>query len=104
MVPQEEEAQEEALPPIRVAQQIGNETQSGDVDLSFSVESTGDNPNQGVTPLRFGNTGGNRDAQRFLQFDSEADHLPDSGSTFEFAPDPTAPYTQAVQQLTAASG
>src|ERR687883_31197 len=93
-----------AVPAIaQVSQELGNENESGDVSLSFSVQSTGNNSNQCVTPLQFGNTGSNQNAQGFLQYSSTADDLEGEGATFTFAPVLTAPCTQAVQQSSAAS-
>src|SRR5919199_4962673 len=93
-----------AVPAIaQVGQELGNEDQTGNVDLSFSATSTGNNSNQCVTPLQFGNTGSNQNAQGFLQYNSTADDLQGEGSTFTFAPELTAPCTQAVQQSSAAS-
>jgi hypothetical protein len=80
-----------------------NKNESGDVKLSFSVQSTGNNSNQCVTPLQFGNTGSNQNAQSFLQYNSTADDLKGTGGTFTFAPELTAPCTQQVQQSSAAS-
>ena len=93
-----------AVPAIaQVSQELGNETESGDFSATFSVQSTGNNSNQCVTPLQFGNTGNFQNAQGFLQYASEADDLSGEGPTFEFAPELTAPCTQAVQQSSAAS-
>src|SRR3982750_4739994 len=93
-----------AVPAIaQVSQELGNEDETGNVELSFSVQSTGNNSNQCVTPLQFGNTGSNQNAQGFLQYASEADDLEAEGATFTFAPELTAPCTQAVQQSSAAS-
>jgi hypothetical protein len=93
-----------AIPAIaQVGQELGNEDETGNVDLSFSVQSTGNNSNQCVTPLQFGNTGSNQNAQGFLQYNSTADDLEAEGGTFEFAPELTAPCAQAVQQSSAAS-
>jgi Tfp pilus assembly protein FimT len=86
----------------QVSQELGNENESGDVDLSFSVTSTGDSSNQCVTPLQFGNTGSNQNAQGFLQYNSTADDLEGSGSEFVFAPSLSASCDQAVQQSSAA--
>ena len=86
-----------------VSQQIGNEDQTGNVDVSFSVMSTGDNSNQCVTPLQFGNTGSNQNAQGFLQYASTADDLQAQGGTFSFTPTLSAPCEQTVQQSSAAS-
>ena len=93
-----------AVPAIaQVANGVGNESESGDVSPSFSVQSTGNNSNQCVTPLQFGNTGNFQNAQGFLQYNSTDDDLSGEGGTFEFAPELTAPCTQAVQQSSAAS-
>ena len=86
-----------------ISQELGNETESGDVSLDFSVQSSGDNSNQCVTPLQFGNTGNLQNAQGFLQYASSADDLEAEGPTFTFAPVLTAPCDQAVQQSSAAS-
>jgi hypothetical protein len=93
-----------AVPAIaQVSQGLGNEGESGNVSPSFSVQSTGNNSNQCVTPLQFGNTGNLNNAQGFLQYNSLAGDLQAEGPTFEFAPELTAPCTQAVQQSSAAS-
>ena len=93
-----------AAPAIaQVANGAANENESGNVSATFSVQSTGNNSNQCVTPLQFGNTGSNQNAQGFLQYASTADDLEGEGATFTFAPELTAPCTQAVQQSSAAS-
>ena len=93
-----------AVPAIaQTSQELGNEDETGNVDLSFSVQSKGNNSNQCVTPLQFGNTGSNQNAQGFLQYNSTADDLEAEGGTFTFAPELTAPCTQQVQQSSAAS-
>ena len=93
-----------AIPAIaQVGNGVGNESESGDVSPSFSVQSTGNNSNQCVTPLQFGNTGNLQNGQAFLQYASTADDLEAEGPTFTFAPELTAPCTQAVQQSSAAS-
>ena len=93
-----------AVPAIaQVSQELGNETESGDVSPSFSVQSTGNNSNQCVTPLQFGNTGNFQNAQGFLQYASTADDLEGEGPEFSFAPVLTAPCEQTVQQSSAAS-
>ena len=93
-----------AVPALaQVTQELGNENESGNVDLSFSVQSTGNNSNQCVTPLQFGNTGNFNNAQGFLQYASTSGDQEAGGGTFTFAPELTAPCTQAVQQSSAAS-
>src|SRR3982750_3011859 len=93
-----------AVPAIaQVTGGAANENESGDVSANFSVQSSGNNSNQCVTPLQFGNTGSNQNAQGFLQYNSTADDLSGEGATFTFAPELTAPCTQQVQQSSAAS-
>jgi hypothetical protein len=93
-----------AVPAIaQVSQGLGNEGESGDVSPSFSVQSSGNSSNQCVTPLQFGNTGNLNNAQGFLQYASGAGDLEAEGPEFSFAPELTAPCTQAVQQSSAAS-
>ena len=86
-----------------VSNDVSNESESGDVDLSFSVQSSGNNSNQCVTPLQFGNTGNFQNAQGFLQFDSFADDLEGEGGEFTFAPVLSGGCTQSVEQSSAAS-
>src|SRR5919202_3274180 len=87
----------------QVSQGDANKDTSGNVSDSFSVLSKGNNSNQCVTPLQFGNTGSNQNAQGFLQYASEADDLSGGGSAFTFAPVEVAPCDQKVQQSSAAS-
>ena len=91
----------------QVGQELGNEDETGNVGLSFSVQSTGNNSNQCVTPLQFGNTGSNQNAQGFLQYASTTDgafgDITGTGGEFSFTPELTAPCTQQVQQSSAAS-
>ena len=93
-----------AVPAIaQVSQGLGNESESGNVTPSFSVQSSGNNSNQCVNPLQFGNTGNLNNAQGFLQYASGSGNLEAEGPSFTFAPVETAPCTQAVQQSSAAS-
>jgi len=75
---------------------------TGNVTLNTSVTSSGDNSNQCVAPLQFGNTGNIQNAQGFLQYNSTADDIEFSGSSFTFAPELTNTCDQAVQQAAAA--
>jgi hypothetical protein len=87
----------------QVGQELGNENESGDVSLSFSATQTGNNSSQCVTPLQFGNTGSNQNAQGFIQYASEADDLSGTGGEFSFAPALSGGCEQTVQQSSAAS-
>src|ERR671933_914079 len=93
-----------AVPAVaQVSQGNANKDTSGNVTDTFSVQSTGDNSNQCVNPLQFGNTGSNQNAQGFLQYASTADDLQAQGGTFSFTPTLSAPCEQTVQQSSAAS-
>src|ERR671926_1093349 len=89
-----------AVPAIaQVSFGIGQGTSdTGNIATNLSISSTGDSGSQCVAPLQFGNTGNLQNAQGFLQYASEADDLEAEGPTFTFAPELTAPCTQAVQQ------
>ena len=87
----------------QVSQGVANEDETGNVSLSFSVQSTGNNSNQCVTPLQFGNTGSNQNAQGALQYVSTSGDIELEGGAMTFAPELTAPCTQQVQQSSAAS-
>src|ERR687885_757763 len=77
-----------AVPALaQVAQEVANEDETCNVDLSFSAQSTGNSANQCVTPLQFGNTGSNQNAQGFLQYNSTAGDLEAEGGEFVFAPE-----------------
>ncbi len=86
-----------------VSQGLGNESESGNVTPSFSVLSSGNNSNQCVTPLQFGNTGNLNNSQGFLQYASGSGNLEAEGPSFNFSPELTAPCEQTVQQSSAAS-
>ena len=93
-----------AIPAIaQVAGGAANEDETGNVKGTFSGQSTGNNSDQCVTPLQFGNTGSNQNGQSFVQYASTADDLTGAGGAFTFAPELTAPCTQQVQQSSAAS-
>ena len=64
-----------------VSQEISAEAESGDVSLSGSATSTGNNSNQCVTPEQFGNTGTPHDQAGIFQYASKSgDIKTDSGS------------------------
>src|SRR3954471_16596600 len=87
-----------------VSQEFDQSTDStGDIDLNTEVSQSGNNSNQCVAPLQFGNTGNLQNAQGFSQLDSFADDIEFDGSSFEFAPEQNVSCNQAVQQSSAAS-
>jgi hypothetical protein len=99
--------------------------ETGDVTLDTSIVNTGNNSNQCVAPLQFGNTGNNQNEQGFVSFgssnngffddnngffdfnndfDTNLDDVEFEGSTFEFAPEQAVQCDQAVEQAAASSG
>jgi hypothetical protein len=88
---------------LEVKNDLANSSESGNVSPSFSVTSSGNNSDQCVTPLQFGDTGNLDNAQGALQYDSTSGKISEGGSKFSFAPVETAPCTQQVQQSSAAS-
>jgi hypothetical protein len=94
-----------AAPAIaQVTNAVGQESESGDVSLNFTATQSGNDSNQCVTPLQFGNTGSLQNGQAVLQYGSDSGDIGLGGSTFEFSPSLTANCSQAVQQSAAASG
>src|SRR4051812_40029923 len=81
-------------------QDIGD---TGDVNISTRVSQSGNNANQCVAPLQFGNTGNLQNAQGFSQFNSFADDIQFDGSSFVFNPQQNVRCNQQVQQSSAAS-
>jgi hypothetical protein len=85
---------------------VAQESETGNVTENFSVDQSGSNSNQCVTPQQFGNTGSSQNAQPILQFNSLADgffgSLEPEGSSFTFAPALSAPCDQSVEQSAAA--
>ena len=93
-----------AAPAIAQVQQgLGQEDQSGSVSANFSATQSGSNSSQCVTPLQFGNTGSNQNAQGVLQYNSSSGAIGQEGNTETFSPTLTATCNQAVQQSSAAS-
>ena len=86
-----------------VSQEFGQEIEdTGNVTLNTSVSSSGNNSNQCVAPLQFGNTGNVQNAQGFLQYNSTSDDIEFEGSSMTFSPTLTNSCDQSVQQAAAA--
>jgi hypothetical protein len=93
-----------AVPAIaQVNNGVGQEDETGNVDLSFSTMQSGNNSSQCVTPQQFGNVGSSQNAQGVLQYNSVSGKIEPHGSAFTLAPELTAPCTTQVQQSAAAS-
>ena len=91
-----------------VNQGLAERNISGNVTDTGTVTSKGNNGSQCVTPLQFGNTGSQQNVQGVQQYASASGDIDPTGSIgspsgFTFAPELTAPCTQAVQQSSAAS-
>jgi hypothetical protein len=86
-----------------VSQEFGQEIEdTGNVTLNTSVSSSGNNSNQCVAPLQFGNTGNVQNAQGFLQYNSTSDDIEFEGSSMTFSPTLTNSCDQSVEQAAAA--
>ena len=112
-----------AAPAIaQVSQGLAERSTTGNFNATFTANSTGDNANQCVTPLQFGNTAPQQNVQGVLQYGSNTgggfspfnDGLFNDGSsgggstdltgpTFTFAPVLNAPCEPKVEQSSAAS-
>ena len=118
-----------AVPAVaQVSQGIGQRSTTGNVTTNFTAQSTGDNSNQCVTPMQFGNTGAQQNAQGVLQYGSNTGsgffpfddgffpfgdgffndgssggNIDLTGPTFTFAPVLNAPCDPKVEQSSAAS-
>ena len=92
--------QQPTCPPA--TQELGNEAESSNVDLSGDVTSSGDSSNQTAAPLDFGNTGSDQNAQGVLQTcGSGADDAELSGGSMEISPVLDASSDQGVGESSA---
>ena len=94
-----------AVPAIaQVGNGVGQESESEEVELSFSVENTGDYAFQCTPATQFGNTGNLQNANAFLQYDSELDDFESGNIEFAFEPENATDCSSTIQQSAAASG
>jgi hypothetical protein len=96
-----------AVPAIaQIGQESEQEAESGDLDQSFTVTSSGDNSNQCVGIQGVGNTGNSQNVTDILQYGSEADDIEfeEVGSTIDVSPTNTTSCEQQVNQAASASG
>src|SRR5918912_4377044 len=95
-----------AIPAIaQVSEEFGQGIEdTGAVNLTTNISSTGDNGSQCVAPLQFGNTGNVQNEQGFLQYASTSDDIEFEGSSMTFTPTLTNTSQQTVQQAAAAGG
>ncbi len=96
-----------AVPAIaQIGQEGEQEAESGDVNQSFDVSSTGDNSNQCVGIQGVANTGNAQNQLDLIQYASTADdfEFEEVGSTITVSPVNSTTCDQAVQQAASASG
>ena len=94
-----------AVPAIaQVTNEVGgNEQESGEVEIEFSVSNEGDNSNQCVGANQFANTGNIANSQGVLQYASEGGDFEFSGNAVSFSPEFEQACEQSVEQSSAAS-
>ena len=107
-----------SVPTFRVSQGIAERSTTGNVNNSINVSQSGSNSNQCVTPLQFGNTGSQQNAQGVLQVGSTSNNgeffpfdggffgsgeVDLTGPTFTFSPTLNASCNPSVQQSAAAT-
>jgi hypothetical protein len=91
-----------------VIAQVGNafddqEFESGDIETETDISIEGNNNNQCVGALQFGQTGNFGNQQGTSQYDNPESEQEFEGGEFEFAPENETACEQAVQQAAAAS-
>jgi hypothetical protein len=96
-----------AVPAIaQIGQEGEQESESGEVDQSFDVSSTGDNSNQCANIQGVANTGNAQNQIDLIQYASTADdfEFDEVGSNIDVSPANTATCEQQVNQAASASG
>jgi hypothetical protein len=96
-----------AVPALaQIGQESEQETESGDVDQSFTVTSEGDNSNQCAGIQGVANTGNAQNQLDLIQYGSDADdfEFDEVGSSIEVSPNSTTTCDQQVNQAASASG
>ena len=89
-----------------LVQESEQESESGDVDQSFEVSSSGDNSNQCAGIQGVSNTGNAQDQIDLIQFFSLADdfEFDEVGSDIDVSPESSTSCDQQVNQAASASG
>ena len=94
-----------AVPAIaQVALEAGNEAESDDVALDFSVSNEGNYASQCTPALQFGNTGNFNNVPVFQQYTSKSDDFESGGIEFIVEPENETACDSTIQQSSAASG
>jgi maltose-binding protein MalE len=89
-----------------IDQESEQESESGDVDQSFEVSSSGDNSNQCAGIQGVANTGNAQNQIDLVQFFSDADdfEFDEVGSNIDVSPSNSTKCDQQVNQAASASG
>ncbi len=96
-----------AVPAIaQIGMEGEQESESGEVDQSFTVTGEGDNSNQCAGIQGVANTGNAQNQNNLIQYASTADdfEFDEVGSTITVSPANTTECTQQVNQAASASG
>ena len=96
-----------AIPAIaQVTQETEQDAESGDLDQSFEVSSSGDNSNQCVGIQGVGNTGNAQNVIDLIQYGSTADdfEFDEVNSSIDVSPTNTTTCEQQVNQAASATG
>ena len=95
-----------AIPAIaQVGQESEQETESADLDQTFTVTGGGDNSNQCVGIQGVGNTGNAQNLIDVIQYASEGDfEFDEGGSSIDLSPTNSTECTSEVNQAASASG
>ena len=98
--------EEEPPAPAPVTQETEQEAESGDIDQSFEVTTTGDNSNQCAGVQGVTNTGNPQNVIDLLQYASTSDvfEFEEVGSDITVSPESSATCDQQVNQAASASG
>jgi hypothetical protein len=91
---------------LELTQETEQEGESGELDQSFTVTSSGDNSNQCANIQGVGNTGNAQTLTDVLQYGSTADEFEfeENGSTITVSPENSTECTSQVNQAASASG
>ena len=88
-----------------IEQEVEQEAESGDIDQSFDVSSTGDNSNQTVSTQGVANTGNAQNVIDVVQVGGDADdfEFDEVGSSITVSPSSTTNSVQQVDQAASAA-
>ena len=93
-----------AVPAIaQVSGGVGQESESDDVALGFSVENSGNYASQCTPATQFGNTGNFQNGSSFVQYDGELDDFEPGGIEVGFGGSNATECGSTIQQSSAAS-